>query len=129
MRTGVTFKSELFTPFLPEHSQVNPECYGAELAWWAAQELAKKGIITSYPNYEDWGWFIEYSPDDHEYWLCCGNVRGRNEWHIFLDCKGKGFFRRHKAPREEAEPLMEALEEILAECAAITNIQWHSETL
>lgn len=36
MDTGVNFYSDLFKPFLPEDSQVNPVCYGAELAWWLA---------------------------------------------------------------------------------------------
>lgn len=48
MNIEVTFKSDLFKPFLPEEAQVNPNCYGAELAYWLAQKLAENGFVTSY---------------------------------------------------------------------------------
>lgn len=65
MDTCVDFESRLFAPFLSEEGQVNPQVYGAELAWWLSRELAQEGVETSYPNSEDWGWFIEYIVDDH----------------------------------------------------------------
>ena len=57
----VDFHSDAFAPVLPEDSQVNPEVYGAELAFWLCTELAKRGVVTSYPEYEDWGWYIDTS--------------------------------------------------------------------
>ena len=93
MDTCVEFESRLFTPFHSEEGQVNPQVYGAELAWWLSRELAQEGVEASYPNSEDWGWFIEYIVDDHEYWLCCSNQDGfQNQWRVFLDCKAKGLF-------------------------------------
>ena len=50
MATEVDFNSEAFTPILPEDSQVNPEYYGAELAWWLCRILAERGVYTAYPN-------------------------------------------------------------------------------
>lgn len=124
----VDFKSDLFKPFLSEEAQVNPECYGAELAWWLSRELAAKGVETSYPNYEDWGWFVEYIVDDNEYWLCCGNVEGENNrWRVYLDCKAKSLFGRNNAPVEMAAPLLEALSTVLSESPEIQDIQWHPE--
>lgn len=52
---AVEFDSELFKPFLPDDAQVNPQVYGAELAFWLSKNLALKGVITSYPVGEDWG--------------------------------------------------------------------------
>lgn len=128
MNTCVDFRSDLFKPFLSEEAQVNPQCYGAELAWWLSRELAKRGIETSYPNYEDWGWFVEYIVDDNEYWLCCGNVEGENNrWRVYLDRKAKSLFGRNKAPVEVAVPLLEALSEVLSESSAIKDIQWCPE--
>ncbi len=49
------FKSSKFEPILPEESQVNPEVYGAELAYWVSTELARRGLATMYPGSEDWG--------------------------------------------------------------------------
>lgn len=128
MDTSVDFTSDLFKPFLSEEAQVNPQRFGAELAWWLSQELAKRGVETSYPNYEDWGWFIEYIVDDNEYWLCCSNVEcENNRWRIYLDRKAKSLFGRNKAPVEIAAPLLEALSAVLSESAEIQDIQWSPE--
>jgi hypothetical protein len=54
----ITFTSDKFLPRLPTDCQVNPGAYGFELAWWLAQELAARGVVTSYPEGEDWGWML-----------------------------------------------------------------------
>ncbi|MCG8426678.1 MAG: hypothetical protein MI754_04890 [Chromatiales bacterium] len=128
MDTCVEFKSDLFKPFLPEDAQANPECYGAELAWWLSRELAKRGIYTTYPVGEDWGWFIEYFVNDNEYWLCCCNTEGSsNHWLVYLDCKAKSLFGRNKAPVSVAQPLLKALSALLSETSRIENIVWSKE--
>ena len=128
MKTSVDFNSELFRPFLPEEAQVNPQVYGAELAYWLSHQLALKGIATSYPNYEDWGWFLEYVNVDDEYWLCCGNSDEEgNEWRCFLRPLSKGFFGRKKAPVSHAAPLLNALRELLEECGGISRIRWSND--
>lgn len=125
MKTCVDFKSELFKPFLSEDAQVNPHVYGAELAWWLCRELAIEGIETTYPDFEDWGWFIEYFIDDNEYWLCCGNVdESLNQWRVYLHPHAKSMFGRNKAPIELAEPLLVALDKVLSKCPEITDIIW-----
>lgn len=125
MHTCVTFNSDLFKPFLPESAQVNPQCYGAELAWWLCQQLAGQGFVTSYPNNEDWGWFIEYGVDDYEYWLCCGNLSAEaNSWQIYLNCKPRGLFGRNRAPAELAQDLLDALADLLAATSGISEINW-----
>ncbi|WP_435105876.1 hypothetical protein [Arhodomonas sp. AD133] len=122
------FESALFRPFLSEDAQVNPQCYGAELAWWLARMLASQGVETSYPEYEDWGWFVEYIVGDNEYWLCCGNIGGESDrWRIYLDCKAKSLFGRNRAPVEVAVPLLDALSDVLSESPDIHGIQWHTE--
>jgi hypothetical protein len=122
----VHFESELFAPFLPEDCQVNPEAYGAELAMWMARKLAERGVYTSYPNFEDWGWFIEYvrEPDD-EFWLICVNRDGaKHLWTCALEAKGKSLFGRKKPPIERARPLLEAVEVILTAERAVKNVNW-----
>lgn len=85
-RDIVRFKSEHFAPVLPEDCQVNPGVYGAELAFWLSAELARSGVATSYPNPEDWGWFIEFLPDSgSEFAVHCGNEEGvRDRWLLSL---------------------------------------------
>lgn len=126
MDTEVDFYSEKFNPILPQDSQVNPECYGAELAWWLCRKLAENGVFTSYPNFEDWGWFLEFIVDDYEYWLCCGNIVGeRNRWRIFLRPHARGMFGRKRAPLEAAGQLLAAVKEVLEQSREITGIEWH----
>ncbi len=59
----IEFTSADFLPFLPEECQVNPGVYGFELASWLSQELARNGVVTSYPIGEDWGWLLEHAAD------------------------------------------------------------------
>lgn len=128
METSVDFTSDLFKPFLPEDTQVNPHVYGAELAYWLSQNLAKKNIITTYPNNEDWGWFLEYFIDDNEYMLCCSNSDEEGkEWRCFLRPQAKSLFGRNKAPIEKAAPLINALKELLEETPGINSIRWSND--
>lgn len=126
IQAEVTFRSTRFTPVLPEESQVNPGRYGAELAYWLCTELAHCGVITSYPEYEDWGWFIEYITDaGDEFWLCCGNLHdSRDQWHCFLQSKSKGLFRRKPPLDAAAEPLLNTLRQILETEDSISDVQW-----
>jgi hypothetical protein len=129
METSVEFDSALFEPFLPEDSQVNPEVYGAELAFWLSRKLAERGVVTSYPEYEDWGWYLEYATDEEdEYSLCCGNCEGsKSKWRCFLDSKSKGLFRRSKSDPGNASALLEALRAVLSTEPSISNIAWSTE--
>ena len=129
MEISVEFESDLFIPFLPEDSQVNPQVYGAELTYWLSKKLAEKGVVTTYPNNEDWGWFIEYFTDtDDEYWLCCSNIEGaNNKWLCYLNPKAKKLFGRDKAKPQNAKPLLDALKSVLSEEPRIINIVWSEE--
>lgn len=127
MDTQVNFKSNAFKPFLPEDSQVNPEGYGAELAFWVCKALASKNIFTSYPDYEDWGWYIDFSVDENEYQLCCGNMEcSSTEWQLSLEPYSKGLFGRNKSPIDQAKPLLDALHLIPEEAEEITDINWYN---
>jgi hypothetical protein len=126
METSVDFESRMFCPYLPDEAQINPGVYGAELAFWLSQQLAQRGVPTSYPLFEDWGWFIEYSTEnDYEYWLCCANRdRTQDKWRCYLEPKAKSLFGRNKAPVEGAWPLIRALHALLAEEPGISNVTW-----
>lgn len=126
MKTSVDFVSNLFAPFLPDEAQVNPGVYGAELAFWLARQLAQRGIVTSYPQYEDWGWFIEYTTaDGDEHWLCCVNRDGAtDEWRCVLRPRSRSLFGRNKAPVGGARPLLDALHALLAETPGIHDVTW-----
>ncbi|MCQ8105537.1 hypothetical protein NP590_15605 [Methylomonas sp. SURF-2] len=120
------FKSALFSPLLPEHCQVNPEVYGAELAFWLCSELARRGIATSYPNSEDWGWFIEFLPGSGaEFAVHCCNVEGRrDEWLLSLRRHARKMFGRDKPPFAEAATLVEGIRELLVGSPGIAELEW-----
>jgi hypothetical protein len=126
METSVEFDSALFKPFLPDDRQVNPGRFGAELSFWLSRKLAERGLPTSYPNYEDWGWFIEFSNErGEEYWLCCSNMDGADDkWRCFLDPKARGAFGRHRASVEGAQPLLRMVRVVLEAETAIQNVVW-----
>jgi hypothetical protein len=126
METSAEFESRKFRPYLPEDAQVNPGRYGAELAFWLSKGLAQRGVVTSYPYHEDWGWFIEYvSEDGNEYRLCCANIDGANDkWQCYLEPKAKGFFGRNKPAADHAGALMNALRGLLADEPDIEHIVW-----
>lgn len=89
----IEFSTDKFLPILPEECQTNPGAYGFELALWLAQRLLASGIVTSYPQCEDWGWFIEYTdPDETEIQIGCASVASEGEgyanraieWSVFV---------------------------------------------
>ena len=89
----IEFDSAKFLPFLPERSQANPGVYGFELATWLSQALARRGIVTTYPLGEDWGWLLEYFAGELELLIGCSSVCSEDDgyksapitWSIFVD--------------------------------------------
>ena len=127
MDTEVEFRSNSFKPILSEEAQVNPECYGFELAWWLCQQLKQNELETTYPGFEDWGWFLEYIVDDNEYWLCCSNVIGsKDRWLIYLKRHSKGMFGRNLAPIEGAHSLLAALRTAIEGNDEISEVEWRT---
>lgn len=120
------FRSEQFAPRLPDESQVNPGVYGAELAFWLCTELADRGVVTTYPNYEDWGWFIEYFTDNGaEFAVHCGNIDGESDrWLLSLRRHGRKMFGRDKPPFSEASTLIVAIRELLKGSTSIQDLTW-----
>jgi len=76
----IEFSSAKFLPTLPAACQSNPGVYGFELALWLAQELGRRGIATSYPVPEDWGWLIEYQlPQESSFMIGCASMCGPHD--------------------------------------------------
>jgi hypothetical protein len=126
MKTSVKFKSKQFQPVLPDDRQVRPGRYGGELAFWLCRELAEFGVPTSYPDFDDWGWFLEYGDGNgNEFWLCCGNVEGTTEeWFCFLEPNRRGRFGGKTPSPDRARPLIDALATVLESEHAIGDIEW-----
>jgi hypothetical protein len=126
LRDIARFKSDHFVPVLPEDSQVNPGVYGAELAFWLSAELARASVVTSYPNAEDWGWFIEFLPESgSEFAVHCGNEEGaRDRWLLSLRRHARKMFGRDKPPFEEASKLIAAIRALLTASPYVQEMEW-----
>lgn len=124
VRDIAEFTSDGFSPFLPEDSQVNPEVYGAELAFWLSRTLAAEGCNTSYPIAEDWGWFLEYGTDSGSIFAVhCVNVDGsRTRWSLALRRFGRKMFGRDKPPYEDASHLVEQILRVLESDDSISEV-------
>jgi hypothetical protein len=119
----IEFSSAEFLPYLPEEAQSNPGVYGFELALWLSRSLVERGVVTSYPLGEDWGWLIEYIEGDLEVMIGCSSMADEGEgylgkpisWSVFVKPRGslKKFFGRG---REVVAPsrLTETIEAMLA---------------
>lgn len=120
------FRSAAFEPVLSEDCQVNPQVYGAELAFWLCTRLAASGVMTSYPSWEDWGWYLDYGTESgSEFAVHCSNVDGsRDRWMLSLRRRGRGFLWRQTPTFSKAEPLIRALETILREEPSISELKW-----
>lgn len=129
LRDIARFRSKRFSPVLPDDSQVNPQVYGAELAFWLCTELATRGVVTSYPNSEDWGWYIEYlTPSGSEFAVHCGNVDGaKDHWLLSLRRYGRKMFGRDKPSYEEAAPFIEGIRALLSE-SEVADLEWLYES-
>ena len=112
----LVFQSDRFRPYLPDDCQVNPNVLGFELADWVSRELARRGVVTSYPNYEDWGWFLEGEQSGLDYMICCSGSdegNGEFEWRVFVSHPKKLFGKRPDSAVADAvlQRVRQALEE------------------
>ena len=107
----VAFASREFAPVLPEEAQVNPGVHGFELALWLATALAARGIVTSYPAPEDWGWYLGFEEGGDSFLIGCGG--SVEEWTIFIAPSAK-LFGKHP-PEAAAQRLASAILAALAE--------------
>lgn len=119
----IEFSANRFLPVLPESCQVNPGAYGFELALWLAHRLMEKGMVTSYPQCEDWGWFIEHTDaDETEMMIGCGSMADEGEGHAQKAINWSIFIKPHTSlverfkgvtHREKVQGIGDAIVELL----------------
>ena len=120
----LVFQSDRFRPYLPDDCQVNPNVLGFELAAWLSRELASRGWVTSYPNYEDWGWFIEGAEGGADYMICCSGSdegEGQFEWRIFVSQPKKLFGK--KPAGTLGDQILQRVQKIVDESGISTELQ------
>ena len=120
VREIARFRSPRFLPVLPEASQLAPGVYGAELAFWLAEKLARRGIATSYPRAGERCWVLEFQAEaGAAFRLRCANIDGSDQhWHLALEGAGAA------PPFEAARPLVNAIRFVLYRAAPREAIAW-----
>jgi hypothetical protein len=68
---------------------INDCCFGEDLAAWLKEKLAGRGVESSGPGQEDWGWYLNARLGDSSYFLAIsGNsddgARDQGEWRIIV---------------------------------------------
>jgi len=119
----LTFRSELFRPFLPDDAQVNPNVLGFELAEWLSRKLAAAGTMTSYPASEDWGWYLEWSSGQSAYLINCSGALEEegHEWRIFVDLPRRWFRRQPETGEQDA--LLQKIQLVLQEAGIAVSTE------
>ena len=107
---------------------INPCCFGEDLASWLRQELTPKGVESSVPYQEDWGWELPVRLGTASYYLCMtgnsdseGNDAG--EWRIIVEKRRSTWERlTGKGIINSDDPLLKIVEAILSEESNIAEV-------
>jgi hypothetical protein len=86
------FNTARFNLSAVEEHFINPCSFGEDLAAWLRGKWEDKGIQTSAPGPEDWGWYLSANRGERSYFLGMnGNpdVKGSDagEWRIIVEKK------------------------------------------
>jgi len=86
------FKTGRFNLTVMKDHFINPCCFGEDLAAWLRDKLVAKGVKSSGPGQEDWGWYLKVNYLRDSYFLgMSGNAdqQGCDEgqWRIIVEKK------------------------------------------
>ena len=134
MRTHVRFASPAFAPREPEEAQVNPGCYGRELATWLGERLRARGLDARAPFAEDWGWMVPVGMTGGALDVACGNVDdARDAWLLFVPMRRASavarLFGGASTPPADVEALCRAIDACLRDEPSVEGIEWFAADL
>lgn len=127
MQEIMSFDTKYFPPAIPDECQPNPGVIGFEVCWYFIQELAKRGVITDYPQADDWAWYFTYGIDTVPYF----NVYIRSpfeddaKWTFILEPIVQGMFKKYGPPKGAEIRVLSAMKEIVEENSCFQNVVWH----
>ena len=83
-------------------------------------------MATSYPEYEDWGWYLEYFPSSgSEFAVHCSNIGGsKDHWLLSLRRHARKLFGRDKPPFSEASELVAEIQRLLESEPSVASLKW-----
>jgi hypothetical protein len=86
------FKTGRFNLTVMKDHFINPCCFGEDLAAWLRDKLVAKGVKSSSPGQEDWGWYLKVNYLRDSYFLgMSGNAHQQGcdegQWRIIVEKK------------------------------------------
>jgi len=84
------FKTGRFNLTAVKDHFINPCCCGEDLAAWLRDKLVAKGVMSSGPGQEDWGWYLNVNYFRDSYFLgMSGNAHQQGcdggQWRIIVE--------------------------------------------
>jgi hypothetical protein len=125
---SILFRTSLFNLSKVHEHFINPCCFGEDLADWFGDRLTPKGVQTSTPYQEDWGWELPVKLGADSYYLCMsGNAdrpgNNEGEWRIIVQ-KRRSIWERltGRGKITVDDPLLKLLEQILSREPNVTKV-------
>jgi hypothetical protein len=132
MHVDVLFDSNRFNLSEVKAHFINPICFGEDLAGWLRIKLLERGIPTIEPDQEDWGWYIESTLGESDYFIAIGGNRddlssdpNQGEWRISIE-KHRSLLDRLRGKNKMVgdEPIVAIIREIFEGEADFKNLHF-----
>jgi hypothetical protein len=132
MHIDILFDTDRFNLSEAKGHFINPCCFGDDLAAWLRGKLLAKGVSTTEPGQEDWGWYVESQLGDSSYFIGFGGAVEQSavtpnfgEWRIMIE-KHRSLWeklgRRNKT--SHSDPIFAVIREILEGENDFKNIRY-----
>ena len=126
---NLLFDTERFNLSKGKEHFINPCCFGEDLATWLKVRLTDKGVKTSAPGQEDWGWYLRATCGQQSYFLGMnGNPKAEGsdegEWRIMIK-KNRSLWdiaTGHGKIRED-DQMVRIIREILQEESSVRRVR------
>lgn len=127
---NILFETDRFNVSVVKEHFINPCCFGEDLAEWLRQELAKKGVATSTPGQEDWGWYLFVEQRFSRYLVGVSGFHREGalaandgEWRIMVETRRTIWeWLRGRNKITSSDPILVLIERLLHEQSDVRNI-------
>jgi hypothetical protein len=127
---NILFETDRFNVSTVKEHFINPCCFGEDLAEWLRQELIKKGITTSTPGQEDWGWYLFVEQRSARYFVGftgfhrAGALEANDgEWRIMVETRRTVWeWLRGRNRITPTNPFVLLIEDLLHEQGDVRNV-------
>jgi len=91
-RYDVLFCSDRFNLSEPREYFINDCCFGDDVARWLADLLQSRGLTTTEPDQEDWGWYFDVCFAESRYFVGIGgapdeevSASNQGQWRLIVE--------------------------------------------